>query len=721
MRDEPAVTTRRHRPPSAGPAPDPRDRRDAPHAAAALALALGAALAACGDGGGAAPVDYRDPAAPIEARIDDLLPRLSLEEKVAQMTGTSLLPTDGIYLTPANERLGIPGFGMVDGPRGVRAGTATAFPVGMARGASFDPALEERVGEAIGEEVLARGGNVLLAPTINLLAHPRWGRAQETYGEDPHHLGAMGAAFVRGAQRHVVASPKHFAVNNIENTRFDVSANLDERTLREVFLPHFRAVVDAGAGSVMTAYNRVNGTYCSENAHLLHDILRGEWGFEGFVESDWVLAVRSTAPSVLAGLDVEMPQANFYGARLAEAVRAGEAPESAVDDSVRRILRAKMRFGIFDATRPAPDPGIVAGPDHVALARQAAREAIVLLRNRGGLLPLDAADLRRIAVVGDLAGRPNLGDFGSSYVSPPSVVTPLDGIARRVGDAALTHVASDAPSDAELAAIAAADVAVVVVGLTTADEGEGLITVGDRRSMGLSAAHVRLVQDVARVQPATVVVLEGGSAITTEGWGEAPAALLMAWYPGMEGGEALGEILFGEAGPSGRLPLSWPRTESQLQRFDNVSLAVAYDRFHGYRLLDRDGADPEYPFGFGLSYTSFRLANLALERAAIGADGTLRARVDVTNTGARAGTEVVQLYVAFPATPVERPVRELHAFARVDLAPGETRAVDLAVPAGELGRWDDEAGRWRVDTAEYLVEVGTSSRDLPLAAPFRVR
>jgi beta-glucosidase len=715
------------------PDPHPREPRAAARRSSrlagrfALAVPLGIALAACGNGSPEVVVGsgrtWPDPLAPVESRVADALSQLTLEEKVGQMAGTSILAVRGLYLTPANERLGIPSFAMADGPRGVSAGTgpATAFPVGMARGATFDAGLEERVGEAMGRELLARGGNVILAPTINLLYHPRWGRAQETYGEDPHALGELGAAYVRGAQRHVVATPKHFAVNNVENTRFTVSAEVSERTLRELFLPHFRRVVDSGAGAIMTAYNRVNGVYCSENRHLLRDVLKDDWGFEGFVMSDWLLAVRSVAPSALAGLDLEMPQGDHFDEQLVEAVRAGEVPESVIDDAVRRILRAKVRFGLVDGTRPAPDPSVIAGPEHAALARQVARESLVLLRNESAALPLDTSRLRSLAVVGRLADAANLGDKGSSSVNPAYAVTPLAGVRARAGSLPVVHVGTDAPTPVDLAAIADADAAIVVVGLTSAEEGEGLITIGDRRSMELPEEQRRLVLEVARVQPRTIVVLEGGSAITMRDWGDAPAAILVAWYPGMEGGNAIADVLFGDASPSGRLPLSWPESEAQLPPFDAVSPAVAYDRFHGYRHLDRAGIAPRYPFGFGLSYTSFRFEDLRLAAGTVRRDATVRALVDVTNTGERAGAEVAQLYVGFPGSEVDRPVRELHGFARVDLAPGETRTVEIAFPARELATWDEGEGGWRFEDLEYRVEVGRSSRDLPLSAALRVR
>jgi beta-glucosidase len=691
-----------------------------------IVIALAALLAACGDDSKPMSTSevYRNPRAPIEARVEDLLGRMTLEEKVEQMHGAGF-PADsrGLYPTRDNTRLGIPGFTMVDGPRGVSAATgfATTFPVGSARGATFDTDLERRVGRAMGEEARARQANVLLAPTINLLRQPQWGRAQETYGEDTFHGGAMGAAFIRGVQEHVIASAKHFALNTIENTRFNVDVTVDERTLREVYLPHFKRAVDAGVGSVMSAYNKVNGEYCSENRHLLTDILKDDWGFDGFVESDWLLAVRSTAPSALAGLDVEMPSPVFYGPKLVAAVNAGAVPMTVIDDAVRRILRMKFRFGIFDG-RPPLDPAVVVeSPAHQALALEVARKAIVLLKNDAAALPLDRATVRSVAVVGALAARANLGDTGSSAARPSQAVSPLEGIQAAASGVAINAIASDALDADQQRQIEEADAAVVIVGLTATDEGEAGISGGDRKTLALSAAHQQLIREVASHNARTIVVLEGGSAITVEGWVDQARAILMAWYPGQDGGTAIAEVLFGDVNPSGKLDVTVPTSEAQLPPFDPQATAVEYDYFHGYRYVDHAGLEPRYPFGFGLAYTTFSIHDLRLERDALAADGTLRARVQVTNTGGRSGDEVVQLYVGAVGSSVERAVRDLRAFQRVSLAAGQTKTVTLEVPVADLAYFDVGADRFIVEPIEYVAEVGSSSRDLPLEARFRVR
>ncbi len=656
----------------------------------------------------------------VEARIDDLLPRMTLEEKVAQMHGSGF--TDGLWETSGNEALDIPKLRMTDGPRGVGAltGVSTAFPVAMARGATWNPEIEERVGEAIGKEVAAKGGNVLLAPTINILRHPRWGRAQETYSEDPLHMGDMGVAFIRGVQQHVVASAKHYAANSIEDLRFSVDVSVDQRTLREIYLPHFRrAVQEANVGSVMTAYNLVNGLYCAENGPLLGEILKGEWGFLGFVESDWVLGTRSTVASALAGLDIEMPGPNFYGDPLVAAVENGDVPESVIDDAVRAILRVKFCFGL-DEDSPAPDPEIVAGTAHGALALDVARQAIVLLENRNGALPLRRDGIESIAVVGALADTPNIGDTGSSNVNPPYVITPLQGLQNHAGSVVVHSLASDTLTIAEEATIAGADAAIVVVGLTADDEGENTVGAGDRTTMSLSDEHQQLIKSVAGLQGRTIVVLEGGSAITMQGWQNDVGAILIAWYPGQEGGNAIAEVLYGDVNPAGRLPITFPKAETDLPEFINDSNAVTYDYYHGYRYLDRAGTEPLYAFGHGLSYTTFEYSNLQLSTSTLSADGAVAVSVDVTNTGTVEGADIVQLYVGYEGSRVERAPLDLETFGRVSLEPGQTETVNMALRANDLAFYDVESAAWVVEPISYSVNVGSSSRNLPLSATIQV-
>jgi beta-glucosidase len=689
-----------------------------------------------------------EPAAPgplspeqIEGKARALLAQMTLADKIGQMTGDDSYWDQLVqFLRGYNSRpitagkgsrLGIPAIRFSDGPRGVVMYHSTCFPVSMARGASWDVELEERIGDAIGVEARAQGANFYGGVCINLLRHPAWGRAQETYGEDPYHLGEMGAALVRGVQRHVMACAKHYAANSIENARFKVDVRVSERVLREVYLPHFKRCVDEGVAAVMSAYNQVNGAYCGHNIHLLRDILKGEWGFQGLVMSDFFWGLRDGKAGALAGLDVEMPVARQYGPRLQRLVEAGEVPLVAVDEAVLRILRCKMQFA-FVGEPDRYQRQAVAGEVHRALARESARKSMVLLKNvpvegrDHPFLPLDSARLRRIALIGRLAAVPNVGDLrGSSTVRPPHVVTPREGLQAALDST--TEIDYRDGRDLRRAAEAAraADVALVFAGFTSSDEGEyvfhfpGQKERGDRVRLVLSPKDEALILAVAEANPSTAVVLMGGSAIITETWREQVPAILMAWYPGMEGGHALADILLGRANPSGKLPCAFPRSESQLPFFDRHAASIEYGLLHGYRLMDREGETPAFPFGFGLSYTTFEYRDLHADRPVIGEDEALRVSVEIANTGAVAGEEVAQLYAGCEGSQVERPVKELKGFARVRLEPGEARRVAFDLPARHLAYHDEREGRWIVEPARYRVFVGPSSVDL-LQAEFRV-
>ncbi len=657
--------------------------------------------------------------AAVAREVDALLARMTPAQKVNELHGSSMIPVDGLYYAGGDEALGLPPYKMVDGPRGARAGTATAFPVAIARAASFDVELERRVGLAIGLEVAAKGGNVVLAPTINLLRHPGWGRAQETYSEDPHHMGAMAVAFISGAQNHVLTSPKHFALNNLENTRFEMSAEVGPRALHELYLPHFkRCVVEAAAASVMSAYNKMNGVYCGEHPELLTHILRERWGFKGFVESDWFLGARSTAPALNAGLDIEMPAAyRFLDENLEAALASGALTDAVIDRQARHAVYQKIAWRLADQS--VPDAAVVESDAHVELARQAAERAIVLLKNRDDLLPLENRSGLRIAVVGDLADIANLGDRGSSFVTSSAVTTPLAGLRARADQTTLVHF----PSDADLDTLREFDVAIVVAGLTYKDEGEfipvaqqeaeggELARGGDRADLALPEHERQLIQRVARAAAKTVVVLEGGSAILVDEWIDMVDALLMAWYPGREGGHAIAKVLFGDVNPSGHLPVSWPRSMDQLMPWDVTALSVEHDLLHGYRYLDHHDHTPSFPFGFGLSYTTFAISDLDVRRAA----ASFRISVRVENTGGRAGATVVQLYVGCEESRVLRAKNELKGFGRVELEPNEAAILELEIADDDLRYFDPTADDWRLEECVYRLSAGLSSRELPLS------
>ena len=652
----------------------------------------------------------------VEQAAAALLSEMTLDEKIGCLSGDrpavrGLLEDARRYnarpiVAGHVPRLGIPGIRFSDGPRGVVMGASTAFPVPMARGATFDPDLERRVGDAIGVEARAQGANFFGGVCINVLRHPAWGRAQETYGEDSHLLGEMGAALVEGSQRHVMACVKHFALNSMENSRFVVDVAVDDATLHDVYLPHFKRCVEAGVASVMSAYNRVNGQWCGHHHGLLRDVLKGRWGFSGFVMSDFVFGVRSGPGAIDGGQDLEMPLRLRFRT-LPRAVRSGRITEARIDDSVRRLLRQQIRFA--NVGEPARyRSGAVACAEHRALAREVSDRAIVLLQNDPPpgaavpLLPLDPTRHRSVSVIGRLATLENTGDHGSSRVRPPAVVTVADGVREAAGRRGVRVSVCEGRAAADAAAAArSADVAVVVAGATFRDEGEFLgFAGGDRRSLRLRPRDERMIEAVAGANPNTVVVLEGGSAIVCEPWRGRAAAILMAWYPGMEGGRSVAGVLFGNVNPSGRLPCTWAASESQLPPFRRWARRFAYGPLFGYRWMAAEAKSPSWWFGHGLGYSRFRYAG-ACRR---GDDVT----VDVANEGPRDGEEVVQLYVDVALGSDPRPVPTLCGFRRVRVAAGATAQVTI------------RPERWLVERAAAAgpvrLRVGRSADPAALAA-----
>ncbi len=649
-----------------------------------------------------------------DPRVEVLLSGLSLADKVDQMAGFKAGAE--MFATPDNENAGIRGFKFRDGPRGVRleSGTATCFPVPVARGATWALDVEQRVGAAIAAETRGLGHNCLLAPTINTLRHPGWGRGQETYGEDPWFLGRMGIASVLGIQEHVPACVKHFAGNNIEDTRMTNNAVIDEQTLRENYTRQFEMVVEeSDVACVMAAYNKVNGQYCCENKPLLRTLLKERWQFDGFVVSDWFAAIH-TVESVLGGLDVEMPFRYLYeGLQLA--VGSGQVPEELIDDSVERILRIKFKFGFaLLADSYKGDPDVVESKEHIALAREAAQKAMVLLKNEGGVLPLKRASIERLAVVGKWATEPRLGDAGSSNVTPSYAVTPYLGIKAAAGHGVEVVTSLDASAAAD------ADVAVVIVALTQQDEGEAWNGGGDRDTLDLSADQEKLVVDVAKVAPVTIVVIEAGGPITMEAWKKSADGIVMAWYPGMEGGRAIADVLFGDINFAGRLVQTWPKKWDDEPLFGNHQDETEFEYLHGYRHFDETGVDPLFPFGFGLSYTTFEFSNLVVPCEVATTAAQFLVQVDVENTGDVAGVAVPQLYVSYPDTAQRRPSKELKGFARVELKAGEKKSVDIELRIRDLAYFDAGKHGWVVEETEHLIQVGYDAQNLPLSASLLV-
>jgi beta-glucosidase len=813
----------------------------------------------------------------MEEKVEHLLAQMTLEEKVSMLAGADA------WTTVPVERLGIPAIKVTDGPIGPRGAygtmgpTSACFPAGVALAATWNPDLVERVGMALGEEVKAKGAHILLAPTVNIHRSPLAGRNFECYSEDPYLAARMAVAYIRGLQSQGVgACIKHFVCNDSEFERRSISSQVGERPLREIYLaPFWAALREAKPWAVMSAYNKINGTYASENPYLLLEILKGEWGFDGVVMSDWG---GTYSPGVAeGGLDLEMPgPARWMGAGVLEAVKAGELGEDVVDDKVRRLLRVIDRSGAFKSPGLEPERS-VDKPEHRAIARQAAAEAVVLLKNDGGLLPLHPEQLKSIAVIGENARWAQVQGGGSTRVTPHYVVSPLEGIVNRVGDAvevnyeigclmhrslppldanwltapdgaqrgfavhiydgddlsgeplrvtstdrtqinwnssllgnvppdrfsarlasvlavpeggtyllSLASVAlsrlyldgvecidnwsqrpaaldpwdvAEGTADVELvagrryrleieysarvrtfewmplrigcmskpsshsiddaAALAArSDVAIVFAGLTNQWESEGF----DRPDMELPGDQARLIEQVAVANPNTIVVLNAGSPLNLD-WLDKVAAVVQAWYLGQETGNAIADVLFGDVNPAGKLPTTFPKRLQDNPAYlnypgENGQVLYGEGLFVGYRYYDKKDIAPLFPFGYGLSYTTFAYSNLTLDAATIGPGDEIHVSVDVQNTGACAGQEVVQLYVRDVECSLMRPEKELKAFAKVALDPGETVTVTLTLTQEALSFYDPVRKRWVAEAGDFQVLVGSSSRDAHLMGRF---
>ncbi len=615
------------------------------------------------------------------------------------------------YQAGGNERLNIPTVRFFDGPRGMVSGKATCFPVAIARAAAFDTDLEFRIGEAIGSEIRANEGNYFGGVCINLLRHPAGGRAQEGYGEDSYLTGQMGSALVIGVQKNnVMACIKHYAVNNQENTRFKVNVEADERVLREVYLAHFKECVDNGAASVMGAYNKFRGDQACASSHLLTQVLKKDWGFKGFTISDFIWGVRNTENSATAGLDIEMPCVQFYGKELVTAVKDGRVSEKYLDESAFRIARTVLKF------ETAPDPvseypkSLIGSQKHIDLALEAAEKAIVLMQNNNAVLPFDKTKIKKVLVVGKLADIENIGDHGSSQVRPEYIVTPFEGLVNNYGSSIEFTLDNGAELSSLTKKIKEADAVIYIVGYNHNDEGEYITNAevspgGDRKSIRLHDDESKLLQETGSLNKNSVVVLIGGSAIIVDEWKAKVNGIIHAFYPGMEGGTAIAKVLFGDVNPGGKLPFTVAKDESHYPAFDRLATEVRYDRYHGYIKLDHDGNKADFPFGFGLSYTEFSQDSMTVKLE----NDQVIASAIITNTGDRQGDQVVQLYIGFDLSAVEREHKLLKGFERVSLNPGESRKVTIKCPVDKLKYYDPDTNSWVLEKMEYQVYLGSSS------------
>ncbi len=744
----------------------------------AIAVGLSFASASAQPNPAATPsasAPYRNPKLPVDQRVKDLLSRMTLEEKASMMGGSGWMESMGV------ERLGIPAIKMADGPMGVRSWRgssamtnlpgakltveSTSFPAGITMAATWDPELVQQEGHAIAQEVKALGRDMILGPTVNINRQPLWGRNFEGYGEDPYLSGRFAVAYVHGVQAEgVIPSVKHFAANNEEFERRRIDAQIDARTLHEIYLPAFKAAIqEGGAWAVMSAYNKVNGVNCSANAPLLNDVLREEFGFKGFVVSDW-LSTYATAAPLIAGLDLEMPggkdaRANLTaaaqatgvsggwmtGSNVLAEVKAGRLSEAVLDRNVSYLLKVIFASGLFD--HPHTAGGEVDTPAERAVALKGATEGIVLLKNQvknqlrdgGALLPLDAAKIHSIAVIGPSAAVARTGGGGSSLVRSKFAITPYEGIRERAGHSinvttslgvgmAGEDPAQDTPEarakaiKAAADAAAHADVAVIVVGRSTRIESEG----HDLATMDLPAGQDELIAAVEAANPNTVVVLNTGNPVTMTKWIDKTPALLDMWFGGQEGGHALAAILFGDANPSGKLPASFPKRWEDSPAFghypgENLKVDYAEGIYVGYRYFDTKNIEPQFPFGFGLSYTTFDYSRLKVNNQLASTAGDATVTVNVRNSGKHAGAEVVQLYVHDGHSKIDRPIHELKGFQRVELKPGEMKTVTFRLDRAALSYWNPATKAWQADPGMFEVQAGASSRDIRLRAPLELK
>jgi beta-glucosidase len=628
------------------------------------------------------------------------------------------------YPTRGVKRLNIPKLRFTDGPKGVNLGRSTCFPVPIARGASWDIRIEEQIGAAMAREASAQGANAIGSTCINLIRHPGWGRAQESFGADPVLLSEMGVALMKGIQsENVLAVIKHFACNSIENSRFRVNVRISERSLHEIYLPHFRACAEAGAAAFMSAYNKVNDLYCSENNTLLNCILREQWGFNGFVMSDFLLGTHSTAGALNSGLDMEMPQTFWFSRRrINREIRKRRVSENRVREAAGRVISQLERFGYLLMNPPAQERQVVGCSEHRLLSLESARRSIVLLKNHDDLLPF--AGLRSIAVIGPFARKANLGSEGSASVRPPVTTNLLHGLRNVMPDTQIKYTSGkNLQKSAEIAG--KCDAVIVTVGLRGCDEGEyfPFLGGGDRTYLELPQKHIRLIETVAKANPACLVILFGGSAIAINGWSEQVKAILMAWYTGMHGGQALAEIISGKVNPSGRLPLTFPKHTRDLPCFDTNTNDVTYDLYPDYRWFDRHNIQPAFAFGHGLSYTRFAYLSAVIELLCDDrVSPHVQVRVKIKNIGKSTGAEVIQLYLSRPISKdVEHPVRELKAFRRSELTSGETEDIFFDLGFRQLCWFNSERHGWEVQPGVYKIGIGPNVLVQPLKVEFEVR
>jgi beta-glucosidase len=687
--------------------------------AASILVACVAAMPCIAQTAGTQTPLYMDSTQPDEKRVDDLLAKMTLDEKLNYIGGTNDFDIRAI------ERLGVPAIKMSDGPMGSRNdGPTTCYPAGISLAATWDREMAQKIGVGLGRDCRARGVNILLAPAVNIYRSPLCGRNFEYLGEDPFLASQLVAPLIQGIQsQEVLATVKHFACNNQEWDRHNISSEVDERALNEIYLPAFKAAVQQGkVGCVMTAYNLLNGVHCSQDDWLINQTLKGKWGFAGFVMSDWT-STYDAVNTANAGLDLEMPYAKYMNpANLLPAIQDGRVKESVIDDKVRRILRTVIGAGFFDRPQTRKDIPLD-DPENAQTALAGARESIVLLKNNKHALPLDRQMIKSIAVLGPNADPAVYCGGGSAFTRVFHATSVLEGLRQISGETVKILYSTNAQDAVELAK--QADVAVVCVGFDQRSqnlehdhnagmqEGEG-----HDRPFALPAAQTDLIRAVAAANPHTVVVINSGGGVAWAGWLDKVPAVLQAWYSGQAGGRAVAEILFGDVNPSGKLPATFEKRAEDNPTFPYYHLRegkkTPYTEgiFVGYRGYDEKKIEPEFCFGHGLSYTEFHYGKVEVKPKMIPPAGEATVSVEVSNTGKVAGDEVVQLYVQHPKGNVPWPPRELCGFGRVSLKPGEKKTVTFTLKGEQLAYYDVVTHDFAFEPGKCELLVGSSSRDI---------
>ena len=675
----------------------------------------------------------------------ELVNLMTFEEKIDQMYGEKMYKSvpkffgsfilkekfPHIYVG-RNDRLNIPPWVLSDGPRGARVldkniSAVSTFPVAMARAASWNTSLEYQVHDVISKEMRANKTNYAATPCINLLRHPGWGRAQETYGEDPWLLGEFGVAAVKGIERNnVMACPKHFALNSIENSRWVIDVSIDERTLREVYLPHFKKVIQKGKpASIMSAYNKVRGTYSGSNRELLTEILRNDWGFDGFISTDWMYGIYDGIEAINAGLNVEMPWQDEYSYDIIkEGIKEGKIKIEQIDNLVYNSLKTRLKYA-FSYDSIEYNQKLILKSDHIELARKAAEESMVLIKNEK-ILPFKIMENMRVGVFGNLADLNNTGDMGSSNSSSPYVITPYQGIKNYFKNTDTEVIYDDGNNlDKTIKIAENLDQIIIVVGYTFKDEGEYIMSRGqmlksaeakelvgvegiggDRENLELSKKDYELITEISKVNDNVVVVYVGGSAINMNKWIDEIPAILFSWYSGMEGGNALAKILYGDVNPSGKLPFTIAKNDEDYPYFNPFTDTITYGYYHGYTLFEKYDKEIAYHFGHGLSYSNFLIDNF---RIIDNNTDKIVFSTDIKNNSKIKGKEVLQLYVGFENSKIDRPQKLLRDFKKLELEPGEKKTVLLSVDIEDLAYYNDEEKRWEVEDIKYNFYVGNSS------------